>query len=224
MAITNWPLSERPREKLLARGATALSDAELLAIFLRTGLPGLSAVDLARDLLARFGSLRGLLKAPRGDFCAARGLGDAKYVQLQAVVEIARRHLAEPLAERAALKDPRAAEHYLVAQLRDLGHETFGALFLDAQHRAIAFVPLAQGTLNGASVHPREVVKTALAHHAAAVILAHNHPSGVAEPSVADRVLTQRLRDALGLVDIRVLDHFIIGEGRPVSFAERGWL
>lgn len=224
MAITDWPADERPREKLLARGAAALSDAELLAIFLRTGLPGASAVELARDLLVRFGSLRALLKASRGEFCAARGLGDAKYVQLQAVVEIARRHLAETLTERHALKDPRAAESYLVAQLRDLAHETFGALFLDTQHRVLAFEPLATGTLNSASVYPREVVKTALRHNAAAVILAHNHPSGVAEPSEADRVLTERLRQALGLVEIRVLDHFVIGNGPPVSFAERGWL
>jgi DNA repair protein RadC len=224
MAITDWPIDERPREKLLARGAAALSDAELLAIFLRTGLPGLSAVDLARTLLVRFGSLRGLLKAPRAEFCEARGLGDAKFVQLQAVTEIARRHLAESLTERQALKDPQAAQSYLITQLRDLEHETFGALFLDSQHRVLAFESLAQGSLNSASVYPREVVKTALRHNAAAVILAHNHPSGIAEPSDADRVLTHRLKDALALVDIRVLDHFVIGNGRPFSFAERGWL
>ncbi len=224
MAITDWPEGERPREKLLARGAEALSDAELLAIFLRTGVPGLSAVDLARALLHRFGSLRGLLKAPRAEFCAARGLGDAKYVQLQAVTEIARRHLAETLTERDALKDPQAAQAYLIAQLRDLEHETFGALLLDTQHRVLAFEPLARGSLNSASVYPREVVKTALRHNAAAVILAHNHPSGIAEPSEADRLLTRRLQEALGLVDIRVLDHFVIGNGRPFSFAEHGWL
>jgi DNA repair protein RadC len=224
MAITDWPTDERPREKLLARGAAALSDAELLAIFLRTGLPGISAVDLARDLLTRFGSLRELLRASRAEFCAARGLGDAKYVQLQAVTEIARRHLAESLTERNALKDPRAAQSYLIAQLRDLEQETFSALFLDAQHRVVAYEALAKGSLNSASVYPREVVKTALRHNAAAVILAHNHSSGIAEPSDADRVLMQRLKDALGLVDIRVLDHFVIGNGRPVSFAERGWV
>lgn len=224
MPITDWPEDERPREKLLLRGAEALSDAELLAIFLRTGIAGRSAVDLARDLLARFGGLRSLLKAPRQEFCAAKGLGDAKFAQLQAVLEIARRHLAEALAERDALKDPQAARNFLVAQLRDLDHEVFAALFLDTQHRVLAFEILARGTLNAASVFPREVVKSALRQQAAALIFAHNHPSGIAEPSDADRALTRRLRDALALVDVRVLDHFVIGEGAPVSFAERGWL
>jgi len=224
MPITDWPEDERPREKLLQRGPAALSDAELLAIFLRTGIAGSSAVDLARELLSRFGSLRALLKAPRADFCAAKGLGDAKYAQLQAVLEIARRHLAENLAQRAALNDPQAARDFLIAQLRDLDHEAFAALFLDTQHRVLAFEILARGTLNSASVYPREVVKSALRQQAAAVIFAHNHPSGIGEPSDADRTLTQRLREALNLIDIRVLDHFIIGEGPPVSFAERGLL
>jgi DNA repair protein RadC len=224
MPITDWPEDERPREKLLQRGPAALSDAELLAIFLRTGIAGSSAVDLARELLSRFGSLRALLKAPRADFCAAKGLGDAKYAQLQAVLEIARRHLAENLAQRAALNDPQAARDFLIAQLRDLDHEAFAALFLDTQHRVLAFEILARGTLNSASVYPREVVKSALRQQAAAVIFAHNHPSGIGEPSGADRTLTQRLREALNLIDIRVLDHFIIGEGPPVSFAERGLL
>ncbi len=224
MSISHWPEGERPREKLLARGAAALSDAELLAIFLRTGVVGSSAVDLARDLLLRFGSLRALLKAPRETFCAARGLGDAKFTQLQAVLEIARRHLAEPLGERHALKDPRAAQDYLVSRLRDLDHEAFVALYLDNQHRLLGFETLATGTLNSASVYPREVVKAALRQQAAALILAHNHPSGIAEPSDADRVLTTRLKQALALVDIRVLDHFVIGDGQPTSFAERGWL
>jgi DNA repair protein RadC len=224
MRITDWPAEERPRERLLASGAAALSDAELLAIFLRTGIAGRSAVDLARDLLARFGGLRPLLKAPREEFCVARGLGDAKYAQLQAVLEIARRHLAEGLSDRTALKDPRAAQDFLISQLRDLDHEVFAALFLDTQHRVQAFEILARGTLNAASVYPREVVKSALKQQAAAIIFAHNHPSGISEPSEADRQLTRRLRDALMLVDVRVLDHFVIGEGDPVSFAERGWL
>lgn len=223
MPITDWPAAERPREKLLAQGAAALSDAELLAIFLRTGTRGRTAVDLARDVLGRFGGLRPLLRAPRGEFCDVHGLGEAKYVQLQAVLEIARRHLAEALAGRQALKDPSAVRRLLQARLRDREHETFAALFLDNQHRVIAFDELSQGTIDGASVYPREVIKAALRHGAAAVIFAHNHPSGVAEPSAADRALTERLKAALAQVDIRVLDHFVVGE-QVVSFAERGWL
>jgi len=223
MPITDWPAGERPREKLLARGAAALTDAELLAIFLRTGVAGRTAVDLARDLLGRFGSLRGLLRAGRPDLCTVRGLGEAKYVQLQAVLEIARRHLAEGLSGREALKDPGAVRRLLQARLRDRDHETFAALFLDNQHRIIAFDELSQGTIDGASVYPREVIKAALKHGAAAVIFAHNHPSGVAEPSAADRALTERLKSALAQVDIRVLDHFVVGE-QVVSFAERGWI
>lgn len=224
MAITDWPEDERPREKLLARGAGSLSDAELLAIFLRTGIPGKSAVDMARDLLSHFGSLRSLLKASKADFCAEKGLGPAKYAQLQAVLEMARRHLAEELSERDALTDPHVARDYLKSRLRDLPHEVFAILFLDTRHRVIAFEELARGSLDGAAVYPREVLKAALKHNAAAVILAHNHPSGVAEPSSADRVLTTKLQAALAAVDIRVLDHLIIGEGVPASFAERGWL
>lgn len=224
MPITDWPEAERPREKLLAQGARQLSDAELLAIFLRTGVAGTSAVDLARHLLVRFGGLRGLLKASPAEFCSAHGLGSAKYAQLQAVMEIARRHLAEDLKERDALADPAATRRYLQAQLRDLDREAFCALYLDTQHRVIAFDRLSEGTLNAASVYCREVVRSALQRHAAAVIFAHNHPSGVAEPSQADRVLTDRLQQALALVDIRVIDHFVVGEGPPVSFAERGWL
>ena len=223
MPITDWPAAERPREKLLARGASALTDAELLAIFLRTGIKGRTAVDLARDLLGRFGTLRGLLRAGRPEFCAVHGLGDAKYVQLQAVLEIARRHLAEALSGRQVLKDPSAVRQMLQARLRDREHETFAALFLDNQHRVIAFDELSHGTIDGASVYPREVIKAALKHGAAAVIFAHNHPSGVAEPSAADRTLTERLKAALAQVDIRVLDHFVVGE-QVVSFAERGWI
>jgi DNA repair protein RadC len=223
-SIRQWPAAERPRERLLQRGAQALSDAELLAIFLRTGVRGRSAVDLARDLIARFGGLRTLMRASEAEFCEQRGLGQAKYVQLQAVLEIARRHLGETIRRGEALSDPRSAGEYLRLRLQDLDHEVFGALFLDSQHRVIAYEELAHGTLDGAAVYPREVVKRALRHSAAAVIFAHNHPSGVAEPSAADRMLTDRLRQALGLLDIRVLDHLVIGEGAPVSFSERGWL
>lgn len=224
MSIKDWPEDERPREKLLSRGPQALSDAELLAIFLRTGVAGKSAVDLARELLTEFGGLRALLTAERSRFCRAAGLGEAKYAQLQAVTEMARRHLGETLRRGEPLTDPAASRRYLIARLRDLAHEVFACLFLDNRHRVIAFEELFRGTLDGASVHPREVVKRALIHNAAAVILAHNHPSGVAEPSGADRLLTRRLAEALNLVEVRVLDHFVVGDGYGVSFAERGWL
>ncbi len=224
MAITDWPRAERPREKLLQRGPAALSDAELLAIFLRTGVAGQSAVDLAREALAHFGGLRPLLTASSEAFCAQRGLGEAKYAQLQAVLEMARRHLGETLARGEALTDPDATRRYLAAQLRDLDHEVFGCLLLDNRHRVIRYSELFTGTLNGASVYPREVVRHMLKHNAAAVIFAHNHPSGVAEPSAADRQLTARLKAALELVEVRVLDHIVIGDGEAVSFAERGLL
>lgn len=224
MSIMNWPQSERPREKLLARGPASLSDAELLAIFLRTGVSGQSAVDLARDLLARFGTLRSLVGAGPAQFCESRGLGEAKYVQMQAVMEIGRRVLAEDLKARDVMSDPAATRRYLRAWLRDRDREVFAALFLDSQHRVVAAEELSHGTLDAASVYPREVVKRALALGAAAVIFAHNHPSGMAEPSAADRVLTDRLKQALSLVDVRVLDHFVVGEGSPTSFAERGWI
>ena len=224
MSIRDWPAGERPREKLLERGAGALSDAELLAIFLRTGLAGKSAVDLARELLARFDGLRGLLSADRGQFCAAKGLGDAKYAQLQAVLEMGRRHLGEAIREREALSNPTTVRQFLQSRLRDLDREVFVALFLDTQNRLLAYEELSVGTLDSAQVYPREVVKAALKCAAAAVIFAHNHPSGVAEPSASDRMLTERLKQALRLIDVRVLDHFVIGEAAPVSFAERGWL
>lgn len=224
MAITDWPAQERPREKLLAQGAEALSDAELLAIFLRTGVKGKSAVDLARELLVDFGSLRGLLTADQIRFCEPLGLGNAKYAQLQAVLEMARRHLAEQLHRGDALTSPELTQRYLAAQLRDRDHEIFAALFLDNQNRVIRYEELFRGTIDSAAVYPREVLKQALAHGAAALIFAHNHPSGIAEPSRADRHITDRLQQALGLVDIRVLDHLVIGDGEIVSFAERGWL
>jgi DNA repair protein RadC len=224
MPITDWPSQERPREKLLSRGAAALSDAELLAIFLRTGVPGQTAVDLARSLLQDFGGLRQLLGADQQRFCHGKGLGMAKYTQLQAVVEMSRRYLQQQLQENDALTSPEATRRYLQAHLRHYPHEVFSCLFLDNRHRVIAFEELFRGTIDGASVHPREVVKRALAHNAAALILAHNHPSGVTEPSQADRHITAHLKQALSLVDIRVLDHIVIGEGEPVSLAERGWL
>lgn len=222
MAISDWPASERPRERLLAHGPRALSDAELLAIFLRTGRQGRTAVDLARELLSEFGGLRALLTARPGEFRAGAGLGPAKYALLQAALEIGRRHLGEALNRGEAVTSPDATRAYLRARLRDVPHEVFGCVFLDTRHRVIAFEELFNGTIDGASVHPREVLRRALDHNAAAVILAHNHPSGVAEPSAADRAITRRLRDALGLVDVRVLDHLVIGDGEAVSMAERG--
>lgn len=223
-SIKDWPEDERPREKLLTRGAAGLSDAELLAIFLRTGIAGRSAVDLARDLLAEFGSLRALLKADLKTFSRAKGLGEAKYAQLQAVLELARRHLAEALPERDVLNDPATVHRYLTARLRDEAQEVFIGLFLDHQMRLIATEELARGSLSEAQVYPREVVKAALRLGAASVIFAHNHPSGLAEPSVQDKAITARLKAALLTVDVRLIDHFIVGEGAPVSLAARGWL
>ena len=223
MAIRDWPQGERPREKLLARGAAALSDAELLAIFLRTGVRGKSAVDVAIELLNHFKSLRALLKADLKSLRAVKGLGVAKYTQLQAVLEMARRHLSEGLQHGDAVRDPEAARRYLALKLRDRDREVFAALFLNSQHRVLAYEELAQGTIDGAAVYPREVVKRALALGAAAVIFAHNHPSGIAEPSAADRVLTDKLKSALALVEIRVLDHLVVGE-TTVAFSEKGWL
>jgi DNA repair protein RadC len=224
MSIAHWPETERPREKLLSLGPAALSDAELLAIFLRVGCVGKSAVDLARELLQEYGGLRPLLEASQADFCKGLGLGSAKYAQLQAVLEMARRHLSATLKSGDLLSSPHAVRDYLRAQLRHRQREIFAVLFLDNQNRLIAYEELFQGTIDGASVHPREVVKRALARNAAAVILAHNHPSGVAEPSPADCRITRRLQDALALVEIQVLDHLVVGDGEIVSFAERGLL
>ncbi|WP_065758159.1 RadC family protein [Pseudomonas defluvii] len=223
MSIKDWPAAERPREKLLARGATSLSDAELLAIFLRTGVRGRSAVDLARYLLQQFGSLRALLEADLRRFSTEPGLGPAKFTQLQAVMEMARRHLAERLRRDSALESPQAVKDYLKAELRHEPHEVFGCLFLDSKHRVLAFEVLFRGSIDSASVYPRQVIKRSLAHNAAALILCHNHPSGVSEPSQSDVILTRRLKTALELVDVRVLDHFIIGDGEPLSMVEYGW-
>lgn len=224
MAIIDWPHDDRPREKLLRKGVEALSDAELVAILLRTGLGGKSAVDLARGMLARFGSLTALLAADVAALTALPGVGPAKYVQLQAALEVARRTLRETLDRGSALSSPQAVRDYLRLTLQARPHEVFAVVFLDAQNRVLAMEELFRGTLTQTSVFPREVVKRALAHNAAAVILAHNHPSGVAEPSRADDALTNALRQALALVDVKVLDHFVIGAGTAASYAERGLL
>ena len=222
MAIRDWPRDERPREKLLEKGAAALSDAELLAILLRNGTRGSSALDLARDVLKSFRGLRKFIAADRRRFCAVPGLGVARFAELQAAVEISRRQLTESLRAGPSLASPRATCDFLSAKLRDLEHEVFCCLYLDKRHRLIEYEELFRGTIDGASVHPREIVKLALQRNSAAVIVAHNHPSGVAEPSQADELITQRVKEALGLVDIRLLDHIIVGDGVSVSLAERG--
>ena len=224
MSIRDWPAGERPREKLLEHGSSSLSDAELLAIFLRTGVSGKSAVDLARHLLNEFGSLRALLEADLRSFCRPLGLGPAKFTQLQAVLEMSRRHLAEHLRRDCALESPKAVRDFLTSQVRHEPHEVFGCLFMDTKHRMLAFEVLFRGSIDSASVYPRQVVKRALAHNAAAVIFCHNHPSGISLPSEADRTLTQRLTKALDLIEVRVLDHFIVGEGQPLSMVEHGWM
>lgn len=224
MSIKLWPEQERPREKLLAQGSTSLSDAELLAIFLRTGVRGCSAVELARRLLTEFGGLRQLLEANLDEFTRHMGLGPAKYAQLQAVLEMGRRHLAATIQRESALESPQAVRDFLKAKLRHEPHEVFACLFMDTKHRVLAFEVLFYGTIDGASVYPRQVVKRALAHNAAALILTHNHPSGVSEPSQADKILTERLKEALALIDVRILDHFIVGDGEPLSMVEHGWM
>lgn len=226
MAITDWPEGERPRERLLALGPQALSDAELLAIYLRVGIRGKSAVDLARDLLHRFdGRLGSLAEASLTELASVSGIGQAKAAQLKASFELARRALSQDLATRDSFTSPGKVRDWLRLKLASRGHEVFMALWLDAQNRLLKADELFTGTLTQTSVYPREVVKTALTHNAAAVILAHNHPSGIAEPSRADEMLTRSLKDALAMVDVKVLDHFIVaGNTPPLSFAERGLL
>jgi DNA repair protein RadC len=224
LTIREWPESERPREKLLERGAQALSDAELLALLLGSGIKGRSAVDVARSLIADFGSLRELLSADRPRWEGKLGIGPARYATLKASIELARRHFREPLRSSSALSAPDFTRRFLLAQLRDRPYEVFCCLFLDNRHRLIAFEELFRGTIDGASVHPREVVRQALLHNAASVIIAHNHPSGVADPSQADEGVTRRVRQALALVDVRLLDHLIVGDGRCYSFSEHGLL
>ena len=224
MTTRHPPDTERPREKLLARGAHALSDAELLGVLLGSGVRGCSAVELARALIGEFGSLRELMNAERARFRARCGIGPARYAVLKAALELARRHFREALASRPALAAPEATRAFLLAQLRDRPYEVFCCLYLDNRHRLIAFEELFRGTIDRAGVHPREVLRQTLLHNAAAVILAHNHPSGVLEPSQADELITRRLKEALALVDVRVLDHFIIGDGMCFSFCEHGLL
>jgi DNA repair protein RadC len=224
MPISDWPENERPREKLLAQGAVSLSDAELLAIFLRVGVRGMSAVDLGRTLLEQFGSLGGLFAASPEALATVPGIGAAKSAQLKAALEIAARALREQARDRDALSSPTAVRDFLRLTQRDREHEVFVAVLLDAQNRVIHVEELFRGTLTQTSVYPREVVKCALRHNAAAVIFAHNHPSGIAEPSQADRLLTEALRKALDTVDVKVLDHFVVGAGGGTSFAERGLL
>ncbi len=222
--IRDWPAAERPREKLMARGPGALSDAELLAIFLGSGLRGQDAVATARALLARHGPLRGLLERSPEALAQLPGLGPARASKLSAALELCNRFLAAGLERGEALSDPAAAGRYFAQRLRGYPHEVFAALFLDTRHRALAFEELFTGTIDGAEVHPREVVRRALAHNAAAVIVGHNHPSGSSEPSAADRAVTARLKQSLALVDVRLLDHFVIGDGAPASMAARGWV
>ncbi len=217
-----WPKDERPRERLLANGAESLSDAELLAIFLRTGTTGVPVLELSRQLVEQFGGLRGLMTASHAGFCRVKGLGTAKYAQLQAAMEMARRVVDEPVRQGDPLTSPESTRRYLRSRLGAYPHEVFAGLFLDNRHRVIRYQELFRGTIDGAAVYPREVVRQALDFNAAAVIFAHNHPSGIAEPSQADISLTRRLRDALGLVDIRVLDHIVVGHGEVISLAERG--
>ena len=222
--MKNWPQGERPREKLLASGAARLSDAELLAIFLRTGVPGCNVIELARKLLQVFGDISGVYRASLGDFCQVQGLGKAKYVQLQASIEMAKRYLAQEVSKGAALTSSPMTREYLLAELKPETREVFAVLILDNQHQIIRFEKLFFGTINAAAVYPRIVVEAVLQYQGNAVILAHNHPSGVSEPSQSDKLITQKLVDALALIDVTVLDHFIIAGHRCFSFAEHGLL
>lgn len=224
MAITDWPSSERPREKLLAQGAKTLSDAELLAIFLRVGVTGKSAVDLARELLSRFGSLNGIFAASLSELSQVNGIGSSKFAQLQAIFEMSCRALNEQMQAKDVLSSPHQVRDYLCLKLGGLNREVFMVLFLDAQNRIITSEEMFTGTLTQTSVYPREIVKRALQHNAASVIFAHNHPSGITEASRADELLTAELKKALALVDVRVLDHFIVAGNKTLSFVQEGKL
>ncbi|GAA5216342.1 DNA repair protein RadC [Corallincola platygyrae] len=224
MAIVDWPKGERPREKLMALGASALSDAELLAIFLRTGIQGIDAVTLSRQLLEQFDGLPQLLRASKRQFCSAKGLGEAKYVQLQAVMELSRRVFSHAMHESDVLSDPKKVAQFLQVRLGQSPIEQFAVLLLDSQNRVLELKVLSEGTINQAAVYPREVMRAVIESHAAAVILAHNHPSGVCEPSEADRLLTDKLIATLAFIDVPVLDHLVVGRHSAVSFAARGWI
>lgn len=224
MKISLWPEAERPREKLLRSGAQTLSDAELLAIFLRTGTQGINVVDLARKLLLDFGSLNRLLAASKKEFCQAKGLGEAKFVQLQAVLELARRFFQSEAKEKRKFTSSAATIQFVSSQICHYQSEVFAVLLLDSQHQFLHFQTVFFGTINAAPVYPRELVKLALSYNAAAVVLAHNHPSGVAEPSISDQKITQRIQNAMQLMDIRVLDHIVVGHGQHTSMAERGMM
>jgi DNA repair protein RadC len=223
-AIRYWPESERPREKLLERGPQALSEAELVALLLGSGRKGHSAVDVARSLIQEFGSLREMLSADKQRWEGRPGIGPARYAALMASIEIGRRFLLQPLRETSSLATPEATHRFLISQLRDRHYEVFCCIFLDNHHRMLAFEEVFRGTIDGASVYPREVVRQTLIYNAASVIVAHNHPSGVAEPSLADEGVTRRLRQALSLIDVRLVDHVIVGEGKCYSFSEHGLL
>lgn len=224
MKLIQWPEKLRPREKLLHRGADSLSDAELLAIFLGTGTKGIDVVDLSGILLRKFGSLYGLLSADKTVFLKTNGLGQAKYAQLQAVLEMAKRYYSEVLEAQPVFDHVLTTRTFLMSQLRDEPNEVFAVILLDSQHRLITFKKVFYGTIDSAIVHPRVLVKLALEKNASAIILAHNHPSGIAEPSLADKSITTRIISALALIDVKVLDHVVIGAGASVSFAERGWV
>ena len=222
MTIKEWPELERPREKLLHQGASSLSDAELLAIFLRTGVPGKSAVDISRDLIGQFGNLRGVLTASQERICQMPGLGPVKFSYMQAALELGRRFLGEKIQRQGVMNNPESVNDFLSFHLRDRGREIFAILFLDSRHQVIKYEELFYGTLGSASVHPREVIKQVLHHNAAAIIIAHNHPSGVAEPSQSDADITVKIQKALQLIDVRLLDHIIVGDGEFVSLSNRG--
>ena len=222
MTILNWPEQERPREKLLSMGAQVLSNAELLAIFIRSGTKGKTAIDIGRDLLARYGSLKGIVEADVTGLCQTDGIGPAKYAHIMAGLELGRRYLEERVREETPITSPQITRQYLKSRLNAYQHEVFACMFMDNRHRLIIFKELFTGTIDGASVYPREVVKMSLKYNAAALIFAHNHPSGVAEPSQSDIQITRRLKDALALIEVRVLDHLIIGNNDIVSLAERG--
>jgi len=224
LPIRDWPKAERPRERLLNSGPESLADAELLAIFIRTGVPGKTAVELAREILVKSGGLRALLNLPAKELCRYKGIGLAKYVQFQAGLELGRRYLMEQLEKGDAITSPQISRNYLTMMIRDKPHEVFFAMFLDSKHQVIHHQELFRGTVDSATVPVREVVKEALKHNAAALIVAHNHPSGVAEPSVADKSLTQTLQLALDMVGVTLLDHFVVGDSEVISFAEMGAL